>query len=107
MSEEPKIRRGSRVMVAKLYGDGMPSCCVSDDDLFDLIADRETGTVVRVAVARDLADGDVPCVDGDAPVAVVVLDGLADDQYDADRDGMPLVAAWLIPVACLREVSDG
>ena len=101
------IQRGSRVTVARLYDGVMPSCCVDDDDLSDLMSDREIGTVVRVAGAWDLVDADAKCVEGDVLVAVVVLDSLADDQWDMDGDGMPRLSTWLIPVACLREVSDG
>ena len=109
MSEEPNIRRGSRVTVARLYGSEMPDCCVSDDVLSPLVGDASrAGTVVwAAAVDHAVWDGG-QFAWADVWVAAVIFDGEADDQWTPpDCLGMPLMTAWRIPVACLQEVSDG
>lgn len=83
-----EIKRGSRVRFTTLRPTKRwPAWCYGLEwEPWD-----EVGTVLRIERTRVL----------------VVWDGNADDADDCERDGMPCVIAWLLPVWSLVEVTDG
>ena len=102
-----EIKRGAAVKLRardEVSTDPWPVCCVPWEYLEGL---DERGFVVTLAPACELS-GDETDATKNVQVAAVVWEGTADEIVDDEADGMPKVAAWLVPVSALRlaEVSD-